>query len=158
MNAANKNMVYISGYANFANSRFGGNTDGTGDPIVQVVDSVGSVGRWCNLSLDSEGSPWISYQDESYQGSRDGVKLAYKNTNTFYKGRLTYGTQDKDLYGADVNGWEAMHIPTQFRVENARVGMECYPTRNNGGPATKIWSGAVGFLGQDLYRAVFYVK
>jgi hypothetical protein len=150
MNAANKNLVYVNGTLTTAGVYT--------TTSVQVVDSVGSVGRWCNLSLDNQGNPWIGYQDESYQGSRDGIKLAYKNTNTFYKGRVTYSGEDKDLYGADVNGWEAMHIPTQFRVENARVGMECYPTRNNGGSANKIWSGAVGFLGQDLYRAVFYVR
>jgi len=60
-----------------------------------------------------------------------------------------------------VTGWEAMHVPTQFRVENARQGMENYPTRNFTGtrnPQTKFWRGAVGYLGQDYFRAAYYVE
>jgi hypothetical protein len=174
MNSSNKSLVYISGYANFTSGTFGGNTNGTGDPIVQVVDSVGSVGRWCSLSLDSEGDPWISYQDEGYQGARDGIKLAYRKASTYWKGSQTSysayrGTVawpanepvDIDLWGTNITGWEAMHVPTRFRVENARVGMECYPTRNYTGtlnPTTRFWTGAVGFLGQDYFRAAYYVR
>jgi hypothetical protein len=167
MNAVNKNLVYISGFFNYANGTFGGASNGTGAPIVQVVDNVGSVGRWCNLSLDIDGNPWIGYQDESYQGSRDGVKLAYRNVNTYYKGRNT-GTEaapagyfpkdDKDMYGVEINGWEAMHVPTAFRVDNARVGMECFPTRNVNTNNTKFWLGAVGFLGEVYFRVAYYVR
>jgi len=61
-----------------------------------------------------------------------------------------------------VSGWEAMHVPTQFRVENARVGMECYPVRNpqtfTGTAPAKFWRGAVGYLGQDYFRAAYYVE
>jgi hypothetical protein len=161
MNSLSKNVVYITGFANFANSTFTGTSGGTGEPTVQVVDSVGSVGRWCALSLDSDGNPWISYQDESYQGARDGIKLAYKNTDRYYKGSVTYIGKDVDIEGVPINGWEAMHVPTAFRVENARSGMECYPTRNFEGARavqTKFWRGAVGYLGQDLFRAAYYVE
>jgi hypothetical protein len=166
MNAASKNVIYVRGTLTYSNANpplatFTIAKDSNSKDIIHVVDSVGSVGRWCALSLDSAGNPYIAYQDESYQGSRDGVKLAFYNTTTFYKGRVTYSTEDKDLYGADINGWEAMHIPTRFRVNNARVGMECYPVLNpqyTGGTATKFWSGAVGYLGEDYFRVAYYVK
>jgi hypothetical protein len=153
MNSTNKNLVYIRGTLSgtaFTYTR------------AQVVDSVGSVGRWCSLSLDENGNPWISYQDESYQGSRDGVKMAYYNAAAYYKGSAAYRNgEDTDINGVAVTGWEAMHIPTRFRVDNARTGMECYPARNFTGtlnPATKFWGGAVGYLGQDYYRVAYYVK
>jgi hypothetical protein len=152
MNSSTKSLVYIKGTI-------------TGTTYtctsVQVVDSVGSVGRWCTLSLDNSNpaNPWISYQDESYQGSRDGIKLAYYNTGTYYKGGSNYfPDKDVDMYNVPITGWEAMHVPTQFRVENARQGMECYPVRNyTGTSATKDWSGAVGYLGQDYFRAAYYI-
>jgi len=156
MNGASKNLVYIKGTLTYNNA----NVPTYTTTSVQVVDSVGSVGRWCSLSLDNNGNPWISYQDESYEGSRDGVKLAYYNTGTYYKGSTTYRSgEDTDLYGVSITGWEAMHVPTQFRVENARMGMECYPVRNyTGNSATKFWDGAVGYLGQNYFRAAYYVR
>jgi len=133
---------------------------------VQVVDSVGDVGRWSQLSLDVDGNPWISYQDESYRGSRDGVKVAYKNTGTFYKG-VDNGTasffvgKDMDINGEPIGGWEAMHVPTRYRVNDARLGMENYPTRNFTGTKTvneRPWTGAVSYLAPDYYRIAYYVK
>jgi len=158
LNSMKKNLVYIKGTLN-------GQTYTTTE--VKVVDSVGSVGRWCKISLDADGNPWISYQDESYAtGSRDGVKLAYYDTAAFYKGSGTkYADEDVDMYGNDVRGWEAMHVPTQFSVENARLGMECYPTIRLGYTNTnaqvttgRFWKGAVGYFGQDYYRIAYYVK
>jgi len=165
-----KNLVYITGTLTIVPN--------TGNPAAstrqfnfskaQVVDSVGSVGRWCSLSLDRDGNPWISYQDESYQDARDGVKLAYYSgatgTNyprTYYKGSDTYRPgEDTDMYGTDITGWEAMHVPTAFRVENARMGMENFPACNVAPNAntTKFWLGAVGYLGQDYFRIAYYVK
>jgi hypothetical protein len=150
MNSSTKSLVYIKGTISGTNYTC---------VDVQVVDSVGSVGRWCTLSLDSNGNPWISYQDEGYQGARDGVKLAYYNAGTYYKGGANYFSgKDVDMYNVPVTGWEAMHVPTQFRVENARQGMECYPVRNyTGNSATKDWTGAVGYLGQDYFRTAYYI-
>jgi hypothetical protein len=166
MNSMNKTLVYIRG-------TLGADRSYT-NTALQVVDSVGSVGRWCAISLDSDGYPWISYQDESYQGSRDGIKLAHYNPSRYYKGSNTTANgaiidephrrgQDVDMLNVNIAGWEAMHVPTRFRVENARQGMECYPTRNYTGtpapnPAAKFWRGAVGYLGQDYFRAAYYVE
>jgi len=154
------------------------------EPNEQVVDSVGSVGKWCSLSLDVDGNPWISYMDESYVGSRDGVKLAYMNTTTFYKGGSSYFPgQYVDINGKPIGGWETMHVPTTYRVENpiegngrehGRLGMECFPAKNNppNSGVSRFWSGVVSYLSQDLsqntagnssapmdrYRLAYYVK
>jgi hypothetical protein len=180
-----KRLVYVTGILN--------PTAGTGNALqdensgsnvltgvtVQVVDSVGSVGRWCALSLDRDGNPWISYMDESYVGSRDGVKVAFKNTTNFYKG-VTGGAYFPgkyiDVNGASLEGWETMHVPTTYRVENSvegpgrehgRLGMECFPTRNVTTGSTKAWNGAVGYVSQDAagsaaamdrYRVAYYMK
>jgi len=157
MNSLNKSLVYIKGTLSYS-----GTTPTYTTTSVQVVDSVGSVGRWCNLSLDRIGNPWISYQDESYQGSRDGVKLAYYDETTrYYKGSNTYRSgEDVDAYNVTINGWEAMHVPTRFRVENARVGMERFPTiRNTGATKSGLATfAAVGYLGENSFRAAYYVE
>jgi hypothetical protein len=153
LNSMNKTLVYIKGTLNGQTFNF---------EKAQVVDSVGSVGQWCALSLDSSGNPWISYLDEGYKNSRDGVKLAYYNKDTFYKGDTVYfNGQDQDINKAAINGWEAMHIPTRYKVESVRLGMECYPAVRlgyNGTAPNKFWGGAVGYLGEDYYRVAYYVK
>jgi hypothetical protein len=163
LNSLSKNVVYITGTLN-TNATLANYT--LSNITVQVVDSVGNVGSWCRLSLDAAGNPWIAYMDESYRGSRDGVKVAYRNTTRFYKGSANnYNGQDQDVYGTSITGWEAMHVPTQFRVENAQLGMERFPTIRNTG-ATRPANGsaglptfaAVGFLGEDYYRIAYYVE
>jgi hypothetical protein len=159
LNSVNKQLVYVSGYVNFAAGTFTGTSGGTDAPVVQVVDSVGMVGRWSSLSLDVNGNPWISYQDESNIGSMDGVKMAFFDATKYKK-------DAKDIYGASVNGWETMHVPAQYRVENpidsgrehGRLGMECFPTRNYQTTNTKFWAGAVSYRAPDLYRIAYYIK
>jgi len=194
MNTA-KRLVYITGIINPAagtTGTYGGQQDeNSGSNVltgvtVQVVDSVGNVGRWCAVSLDSDGNPWISYMDESWLGARDGAKVAFKNTTTFYKevGKTNAKSGYIDLYGESLAGWETMHVPTLHRVENpvegpgrehGRLGMECWPrigvtptTGNSGNNYNRIWSAAVGYLSQDAdvgsntamdrYRVAYYVK
>jgi hypothetical protein len=180
----NGNLVYVKGSLNpgFTNGNRTETTGGVltrptgaptthpeGEPVVQVVDSNGTVGRWCNISLDNGGgNPWIAYQDTGYIGAKDGVKLAYLNTTTFTKGRTTFAGEDMDVYGESITGWETMHVPTVYRVENpnfgmgehGRIGLECFPTRNvaAGNGVTKTWSAAVSYLSTDLYRIAYYVK
>ena len=181
LNSVNKQLVYVTGQldTSFASGNTQQTTGGVLTPLpgqtavtVQVVDSVGDVGRWCSLSLDEDGNPWISYQDESNKGSRDGVKVAYRNKTTFTKGATgAAADRDRDIYGADITGWEAMHVPTQFRVQDSRLGMENYPTRNYTGTklplddpdssankAKFFWKGAVGYLAEDYFRIAYYVK
>jgi hypothetical protein len=178
----NGNLVYIRGKldTSFTTATRGAvQTAGSvlTNVTVQVVDSRGTVGRWCNISLDEGGNPWIAYQDTGYIDAKDGVKLAYLDTARFRKGIVTTSDQgeqgeDIDLHGKSISGWETMHVPTDYRVanpfisgpgENGRIGLECYPARNYtaGTPASKIWSAAVGYLSTypgDKYRVAYYVK
>ena len=155
MNATSKNVVYITGLVGSAADK------------VQIVDRVGNVGSWCRLSLDQDGNPWIAYMDEGYRGSRDGVKVAYYNEDRYYKGAAAnYEDEDIDPNGTPISGWEAMHVPTQFRVENAQLGMERYPTirrpdttTTKGRPTGSLYSfAAVGFLGENFYRIAYYIE
>jgi hypothetical protein len=107
---------------------------------------MGSVGRYCTLSLDAEGNPWISYLDEGYISETDAVKMAHYNPDLYYKGNTS--GEYTDIHGGSLSGWETMHVPTLDRVFNGQVGMECYPTRNYTGvlnPASRFWSGAVAY-------------
>jgi hypothetical protein len=159
MNSINKNVVYISG-------TLGASAGSFAVDKVQIVDSVGNVGNWCKLSLDETGKPWIAYMDANYAGSRDGVKVAFLNETRYYKGGATYAGQDIDLYGTAISGWEAMHVPTRYRVNDDstreyQLGMERFPTIRNPG-ATRA-SGlarfaAVGFLGEDYFRIAYYIE
>jgi hypothetical protein len=152
LNSANKNLVYITGMLN---------PTGTGDGVltgvtVQVVDSVGSVGKWCDLSLDVDGNPWIAYQDESYRGSMDGVRMAFRNSTTYTKAMA-------DANGDSIAGWETMNVPARYRVEDARIAIANFPARNTG-PATpaagnaRFWKAAVAYPSSDFFRIAYYVK
>jgi hypothetical protein len=149
LNSVKKNLVYITGMLN---------PTGTGDAVltgvtVQVVDSVGSVGRWCDISLDDAGNPWIAYQDESYRGSMDGVRMAYLNTTAYTKAL-------NDINGASIRGWETMNVPARFQVQDARIQIESFPARNFAptGNSTKFWKAAVAYPSTDLFRLAYYVK
>jgi hypothetical protein len=159
----NGNLVYVTGTVSTTAFTLG---------KVQVVDSNGTVGRWCKISLDSGGNPWIAYQEAGYIGSRDGVKLAYLNQDRFTKGRTTHAGKDIDLNGGDVTGWETMHVPTTYTVENpvigtgelGRIGLENFPTIRNTTATRPTGSNgipnfaAVSYLSSDKYRIAYYVK
>ena len=188
MNSVNGSLVYIKGAIRPAvpgtlNTHYSAAEPAGGvlsDVTVRVVDNVGTVGRWCSISLDSEGNPWIAYHDTGYIGSRDGVKLAYLDSTRFNKGNTLFGPtaenpegEDIDYYGKSISGWEAMHVPTgtEFSVENTitntrengRIGLECFPTRNFAAgpprPTNPItWGAAVSYLSTDAYRIAYYEK
>ena len=170
LNSMSKQLIYVTGTLtppSATNGTYGAYQTSGGvltDVKAMAVDTVGSVGAWCKISLDADGRPWIAYQDESWAGARDGVKVAYYNPTTFVKGSTGTGNfngEDIDLYGNNISGWEAMHVPTQFRVRTTRLGMENYPTRNYTGTAAaaRFWKGAVGYLSDDNYfRIAYYVE
>jgi len=168
LNTVNSQLVYIRGTINPNAVGTGNAIQATGGVLtvdmVRVVDSVGTVGRWSTISLDAAGNPWIAYADEANRGSMDGVKLAYFNSALFTK-------QLNDPYGQSVTGWETMHVPARYRVENqtldarenGRLGLENFPTRNVAFTGTApFWSGAVSYLGNNgssiRYRIAYYVK
>jgi hypothetical protein len=150
LNSVNKNLVYITGMLN---------PTGTGDAVltgvtVQVVDNVGSVGRWCDISLDVDGNPWIAYQDESYRGSMDGVRMAFLNRTAYTKAML-------DAYGESIAGWESMNVPARYRVQDARIQIENFPARNFAPANTgtvRFWRAAVAYPSPDFFRLAYYVK
>ena len=158
LNSNRKNLVYIRGRINTDAANFNSGNVFTFE-TAQVVDSVGDVGRWCSISLDAAGNPWIAYQDEGYRGSMDGVRMAFRNPTHFIKGGTSYANQDTDVYGVSVSGWETMNVPARYRVQDARLGMENFPTMNySATTGTKTWDAAVGYLSMDLYRIAYYVK
>jgi hypothetical protein len=152
LNSVNKRLVYITGMLN---------PTVTGDGVltgvtVRVVDNVGSVGRWCDISLDENGNPWIAYQDESYRGSMDGVRMAFLNTATFTKAM-------GDAYGDSIQGWETMNVPARFRVEDKRISIENFPARNLDPVSAaagnkRFWRAAVAYPSPDFFRLAYYVK
>ena len=135
------------------------------DISVRVIDDTGIVGRWSTISLDEKGNPWIAYMDDANRASMDGVKLAYYDPDLYVKGV-------NDVYGRPLDGWETMHVPARYRVENnfydgnehGRLGMENFPTRNYGPTGTQMWSGAIGYIGtgespsRTRFRIAYYVK
>ncbi|GAB1482214.1 hypothetical protein MASR2M78_10290 [Treponema sp.] len=100
-----------------------------GDSV--IVDSIGSVGIWADLSLNGT-TPYISYIDSSYVNSFDGIKMAY--------------------YDAALNGWEIMNAPLSFEVENVRTSIE------SNTKAGDFWSAAIGYSSPDYFRIAYYVK
>jgi len=171
LNSQNKQVVYIKGsitVPDTPSTRTDGSDIGYSFTSVQVVDNVGNVGKWCNISLDATGNPWIAYKDDDYNLSRDGVKMAYLDPTRFYKGSAdTASDRDRDIYNTSISGWEAMHVPTQFRVQDARIGMERFPTYKMQGAARTsgdLTNGAlprfaaVGYLSLDLFRVAYYVE
>ena len=177
-NSQGSYLVYIKGQINPPSSGNAWQDNTTANNVFtiaagypKVVDSVGVVGRWSTISLDEDGDPWIAYMDEMNRGSMDGAKIAY------YKPSLYKKTQT-DMYGRSVTGWETMHVPALYRVENqifdgrenGRLGFENFPTRNfQATTGTRFWSGALGYVGtgagpdagtafRTRYRIAYYVK
>ena len=125
--------------------------------VTQVVDNVGNVGRRSTISLDEYGRPWIAYLDAA--GGR--LKAAFFDSARFTRNHI-------DRFGEDITGWETMHVPARWRVEDHRglwssqLGMENFPTRNvdySINRDTFWWRAAVAFLADDgLFRIAYWVE
>jgi hypothetical protein len=114
-----------------------------------VVDSPGKAGKWVDLSLDKAGEPYITYLTGG--GTYGGARMVLKDhDNTAFNKAL------RDRNNKTITGWEAMNIPTRFRVDNHRLSIENYPVRGGGG--SQFWYAAVGYIGDDAFRAAYYVK
>jgi hypothetical protein len=165
MNSLKNQLVYITGQLGTFTGTTGNRTETTGGVLtnvtVRVVDSVGVVGTWSNISLDSAGNPWIAYMDVGGIGTKNGAKVAYLNGDTFKKAL-------SDTSGELITGWETMHVPLQWTVNNpnyatggesGRLGFECYPTPAlPTGTTPKFWGAALAYMANDRYRIAYFVK
>jgi len=101
-----------------------------------IIDSIGSVGAWADLTLDDSDNPVISYLDSSRADTFDGLKMAYYNS-----------------VKAD---WEYMNVPLGFEISSSRTSVE-YDIRTTGDGDTWDWETAIGYSSSDLYRIAYYI-
>jgi hypothetical protein len=114
------------------------------------VDDAGTVGAWTDVSLDTAGNPWITYQDLIRTSNTDGVKIAFYNNGTG-----VFQKTSTDDYGKDNTGWEVMSVPTAgYAVIDDRLSIECKPSA----ATTKDWDAAVGYLSSDYIRLAYYTN
>ena len=117
------NLMYIRGTWDGSTYHF------TADPV--AIDSLGSVGQWCDLALDAGNRPLVSYIDASNVETYKGLKVAY----------LRGSATDPEVQA----NWEYATVPANAAVSSARTGLEMLggasPTR---GTATM----SIGFAGQ----------
>ncbi|MBL8966622.1 MAG: hypothetical protein JNG85_06405, partial [Spirochaetaceae bacterium] len=109
-----------------------------------VIDSIGSVGVWADLSLDGL-NPVISYLDSSMVNTFDGVKLAY------YDPALESVAGDVAGQPDSIDGWETMNAALGYEVESVRTSVET-------DTGTNFWQAAVGYSSNDYFRIGYYVK
>jgi hypothetical protein len=111
-----------------------------------LVDSGVSNGMWADISLDTNGNPWITYLDMSRPGRTDSMRLAYKNSR-FAKPALDYN-------GHAITGWEALTAATgAYGVQaDERLSIE------NRLGSSGDWDAALGYKSDDLFRLNYYTK
>lgn len=130
-------------YMRSTNNPTNGTTAYTFGPSV-VIDSIGSVGVWADLTLNGN-NPVISYLDSSLTDTFDGIKMAY------YDPALE--TLDGDI--ADIpdtiDGWETVHAALVYDVSSIRTSIE----PNTG---TGFWKNAIGYASSDYFRIAYYVR
>ncbi len=131
-------------YMKSTNNPTNGTTAYTFGPSV-VIDSIGSVGVWADLSLDGN-KPVISYLDSSMANTFDGLKLAYYDPALESIPGDTAGEPDT------IDGWETMNAALGYEVENVRTSVEFDVGDKN------FWYAAVGYSSSDYYRIGYYVK
>jgi hypothetical protein len=118
-----------------------------------IVDDVGAVGRWVDVSLDQTNQPWISYLDITRTNFYDGVKMAY-----YDPARFTENVSDSN--GVSQKGWETMAVPARYTIVENRTSIETWPGRDTpaGNTTTQFWKAAIGYTNNDYYRIAYYVK
>jgi hypothetical protein len=155
---------------------------GTTDFYVCTIDNVVRGGQWTDISVDNRGNPMIVYGDSNRIGNYDGVRIAYRmadnpvaatadgNNNYAINAIKFTGALSCPITGADITGWEALTMPSNFRVNEDRLNIEVWPptNRNNGSSGTGVtaadegtmgtapgWSAAVGY-GSDRFRVGYF--
>ena len=137
------------------------NNGQTNNFYVAVVDNVVKGGTWTDVSVDNNGNPWIVYGDTGRTGNVDGARIAYysKGNTVTFNGALT-----DTVTRSDITGWEAVQVPSQYKVNNDRLNIEVWPptdrrtTTTNLGTASPDggWNAAIGYASDMLRIAYFY--
>jgi hypothetical protein len=140
-------LIYVTGTQATAGGAY------TFEPSV-IIDNVGNVGKWADLSLDSNGNPWVSYADSSWFDSFDAVKMAYCLTSDSATGAVDTG----DVTGLrNPDKWEVMNMPTIYNVVDKRTSIENWDNIGTG-TNQQFWSAAVGYASDDFFRIGYYIK
>jgi hypothetical protein len=113
-----------------------------------VIDSVGNVGKWTDLTLDETGRPYISYLDQGGIDSRTGLKMAFYDPNN-----TAFAVTDPDSSFFASSGWEYVTLPGRYVVNDVRTQIE-YDTRASG----TAWNAALAYVSGNDYRISYYVK
>ncbi|MCL1836176.1 MAG: hypothetical protein FWG46_01375 [Treponema sp.] len=125
-----------------------------------TVDNVVRGGVWTNISVDNEGNPWIVYGDTSRVGNYDGARIAYRtNASTATGIRFDNRPLTDAVTGADITGWEAVTVPSNYLVNNDRLSIEVWPPTVRGGTLSTApgWHAAVGY-GSDRFRLAYFYR
>jgi hypothetical protein len=128
------NLIYITGVRNNDGSYTFGNS--------VIIDSVGNVGKWADISLDGSGNLWVSYIDTSRVDSFDGLKMAY-----------CLNPADP----ANPDAWETMNVPLRYNAIDTRTSIENWDAIGTG-TNQQFWSAAIGYASDDYYRIAYYIK
>jgi hypothetical protein len=114
-----------------------------------AVDKVIKGGTLTDISVDNYGNPMIVYGEIARIGNYDGARMAYRNSS----GSATEsGVKFTDTdTGA---GWEAVTLPSSYKVKNDRLNIEAWPPAVRGGtlgtrPSGDTWNAAIGYAGAD---------
>ncbi|TVR55888.1 MAG: hypothetical protein EA426_14430 [Spirochaetaceae bacterium] len=73
-----------------------------------VIDAYLSVGTWTNITL-IDGLPHISYYSDSYNGTRDSIRMAYPVDAASI---TSHGVQDDGASDMYTGTWEILAVPT----------------------------------------------
>jgi hypothetical protein len=140
-------LIYVTGTQATAGGPY------TFEPSV-IVDSVGNVGKWTDISLDANGNPWISYIDSSWVDTFDGVKMAFcvtsSGTSAAVDTSATTGLRNPDK-------WEVINMSSIYNVVDKRVSIENWDNIGTG-TNQQFWSAAIGYASDDYYRIGYYIK
>jgi hypothetical protein len=125
-----------------------------------TVDNVIQGGKWTDISVDDNGTPWIVYGNTSRMGNYDGVRVAYRSNST--GGTSNTGITFTDTAGSAA-GWEAVSMPASYTIKNDRLNIEAWPPTNRAGGTLgtrptgteNAWSAAIGYA-SDLYRIGYF--
>ena len=129
----------------------------TGSFKAYAIDRVVQGGAWTDISVDSNGNPYIVYADSTRTGERDGIRIAYK-------GAFARTLEDPVVPNQYITGWEALTMPADYTINNDRLNIEAWPPINRGGTlntdnhtGNNNWQAAIGYA-SDMFRLAYFYR